>query len=204
MLTVGDNLTALPFGFPDRTAVVLRLADSAPGLHPYVPLVRLADRLTRGARTPYDAVEKLEQWFVSSGAFRYSNHPPIVGPPLVGFVTRTHAGYCQYFAGSMALMLRYLGDPRPGRGRLRRRNLRLEAARLERQRPRGARLGRGLVQGLRLAPVRPDAGRSRRRATRDARRCAGGRRDGNRAVGPVGGRAELAPRRSTRRRPSRS
>ena len=111
MLTVGDNLTALPFGFPDRTAVVLRLANQAPGLHPYVPLVRLADRLTRGARTPYDAVEKLEQWFVSSGAFRYSNHPPIVGPPLVGFVTRTHAGYCQYFAGSMALMLRYLGIP---------------------------------------------------------------------------------------------
>ena len=32
-------------------------------------------------------------------------------PPLVGFVTRTHAGYCQYFAGAMALMLRYLGIP---------------------------------------------------------------------------------------------
>ena len=35
----------------------------------------------------------------------------MVGPPLVGFVTRTHAGYCQYFAGAMALMLRYLGIP---------------------------------------------------------------------------------------------
>ena len=43
--------------------------------------------------------------------FRYSNHPPVVGPPLVGFVTQTHAGYCQYFAGAMALMLRYLGIP---------------------------------------------------------------------------------------------
>ena len=111
MLTVGDNLTALPFGLPSRTAVVLRLAKTAPGLRPYVPLVRLANRVTRGARTPYDAVDKLEQWFASSGTFRYSNHPPIVGPPLVGFVTRTHAGYCQYFAGAMALMLRYLGIP---------------------------------------------------------------------------------------------
>ena len=111
LLTVGDNLTALPFGFPNREPVVLRLATRQPGLHPYVPLVRLADRVTRGARTPFDAVERLEQWFVSSGEFRYSNHPAVVGPPLVGFVTRTHAGYCQYFAGAMALMLRYLGIP---------------------------------------------------------------------------------------------
>ena len=32
-------------------------------------------------------------------------------PPLVAFVTRTRAGYCQHFAGAMALMLRYLGIP---------------------------------------------------------------------------------------------
>ena len=32
-------------------------------------------------------------------------------PPLVDFVTRTHRGYCQHFAGAMALMLRYLGIP---------------------------------------------------------------------------------------------
>jgi Transglutaminase-like superfamily len=29
----------------------------------------------------------------------------------VAFVAKTHAGYCQYFAGAMALMLRYLGIP---------------------------------------------------------------------------------------------
>jgi hypothetical protein len=32
-------------------------------------------------------------------------------PPLVAFVTRTQQGYCQHFAGAMALMLRYLGIP---------------------------------------------------------------------------------------------
>ena len=32
-------------------------------------------------------------------------------PPLVQFVTRTKRGYCQHFAGAMALMLRYLGIP---------------------------------------------------------------------------------------------
>ena len=90
---------------------MLTFAAQEPDLHPYVPLARLAEHGAGGARTPYDAVEQLEQWFVSSGTFRYSNHPPVVAPPLVGFVTRTHAGYCQYFAGAMALMLRYLGIP---------------------------------------------------------------------------------------------
>jgi hypothetical protein len=32
-------------------------------------------------------------------------------PPLAAFVVRTHSGYCQHFAGAMALMLRYLGIP---------------------------------------------------------------------------------------------
>jgi Transglutaminase-like superfamily/TgpA N-terminal domain len=82
-----------------------------PQAQSYLRLARLADKVAGAAHTPYDAVEKLERWFVSSGTFHYSNHPPVVAPPLVGFVTRTHAGYCQYFAGAMALMLRYLGIP---------------------------------------------------------------------------------------------
>jgi hypothetical protein len=82
-----------------------------PDLFGYVPLARLAERLAGDARTPYDAVEKLQQWFLSSGTFHYSNHPPVSSLPLVGFVTKTHAGYCQHFAGAMALMLRYLGIP---------------------------------------------------------------------------------------------
>jgi transglutaminase-like putative cysteine protease len=111
LLTVGDNVTALPFGVPNRGPAMLALVGREPDLDRYLPLARIAERVTRSARTPYDAVEKLEQWFVSSGTFRYSNHPPVVSPALVGFVTRTHAGYCQYFAGAMALMLRYLGIP---------------------------------------------------------------------------------------------
>jgi transglutaminase-like putative cysteine protease len=112
LLTVGDNVTALPFGIPGRGPAMLALVGREPDLTTYLPLARIAERLTHGARTPYDAVERLEQWFVSSGNFRYSNHPPVIPPaPLVGFVTRTRSGYCQYFAGAMALMLRYLGIP---------------------------------------------------------------------------------------------
>ncbi len=77
----------------------------------YRPLARLAEKVAGGARTEYGAVEDLMRWFLASGTFHYSNHPPVVEPALVGFVTKTHAGYCQYFAGAMALMLRYLGIP---------------------------------------------------------------------------------------------
>ena len=109
LLDIGAGVTAPPFGSPGRAAHVL--ASAAREEDQYLPLARLAEREAGEARTPYDAVERLEQWFVSSGTFHYSNQPPVIGRPLVGFVTRTHAGYCQYFAGAMALMLRYLGVP---------------------------------------------------------------------------------------------
>jgi transglutaminase-like putative cysteine protease len=105
LLNIGDDVAAPPFGAPNRFVAQPHDLDQ------YLPLARLAEKEAGDARTPYGAVEKLEQWFVSSGTFHYSNQPPVVGRPLVGFVTRTHAGYCQYFAGAMALMLRYLGIP---------------------------------------------------------------------------------------------
>lgn len=55
----------------------------------------------------------LESWFRQGGGFRYSEHPPRARgePPLIQFVTSTRAGYCQHFAGAMALMARLLGIP---------------------------------------------------------------------------------------------
>ena len=112
MLDVGYGLMkTVPFGVPHRADLVETVVRRSPGLRRYLPLARLAEQVAGGARTPYGAVARLEYWFVSSGIFRYSNHPTRTSPPLVGFVTRTHAGYCQYFAGAMALMLRYLGIP---------------------------------------------------------------------------------------------
>ena len=72
----------------------------------------IARRVTRNASTPYGAVLALESWFRQTGGFRYDESPPRVpGPPLEVFVKRTKAGYCQHFAGAMALMLRLLGVP---------------------------------------------------------------------------------------------
>jgi hypothetical protein len=111
LLNVGDETTMPAFGTPRRVAVMMDRLSRNSALNPYEPLARLAQQVAGRARTPYDAVLRLENWFVASGGFRYSNHPLVVAPPLVSFVTSTRAGYCQYFAGAMALMLRYLGIP---------------------------------------------------------------------------------------------
>lgn len=111
MLGIGDGIQVPPFGAAGRERDVIQSLTSTVDLYPYLPLARLAEQVTRGARTPYAAVADLDRWFLVGGGFRYSDHPPVVAPPLVGFATRTRAGYCQYFAGAMALMLRYLGIP---------------------------------------------------------------------------------------------
>jgi hypothetical protein len=111
LLDVGRGVAMPAFGTPAQPDVVQTLVAVHPDLHQYLPLARLAGEVAGRARTPYDAVSRLERWFVASGGFRYSNNPPVISPPLVSFVTRTRTGYCQYFAGAMTLMLRYLGIP---------------------------------------------------------------------------------------------
>ena len=82
-------------------------------LRAYEPLYDMARTVAGGARSPYAAAVALESWFRTGGGFAYNQHPPQTRgkPVLVDFVTHTHAGYCQHFAGAMALMLRYLGIP---------------------------------------------------------------------------------------------
>jgi protein-glutamine gamma-glutamyltransferase len=111
LLDVGDAVRLPAFGTASRSSKVLSLVANRANLVEYLPLARLAEKVAGSAGTPYEAVARLEYWFTASHTFRYSNHPPVLSPPLVGFVTTTREGYCQYFAGAMALMLRYLGIP---------------------------------------------------------------------------------------------
>lgn len=82
-------------------------------LVPYRGVLATARRVVGDAVAPYEAVVALESWFRSAGGFRYDEQPPTgVGlPPLAAFVQQTKAGYCQHYAGAMALMLRLLGVP---------------------------------------------------------------------------------------------
>ena len=106
-----------PFGAAGRDARVdLLFGDERYlALWPYKGLWNEAKRLRAGARTPYGAVVAIETWLRSTGSFEYdeSPPPPTAGlPPLAHFVTEGKRGYCQHFAGAMALMLRFLGIPR--------------------------------------------------------------------------------------------
>lgn len=80
----------------------------------YEPLYRQAREVVGDTTSPYLAAASLEAWLRSEGGFRYEEQPsqPVGAvPPLVDFVLRSKEGYCQHFAGAMAVMLRLLGIP---------------------------------------------------------------------------------------------
>ncbi|MES1248444.1 MAG: transglutaminaseTgpA domain-containing protein, partial [Actinomycetota bacterium] len=106
-LDVWPGVTAPAFGKPRRT-----LLDTRQDIVRYAPILNAALAVSNSASTPYEATMRILRWFLVSGGFRYTSRPAIFSDaPLVGFVAETRAGYCQQFAGAMALMLRYLGIP---------------------------------------------------------------------------------------------
>ena len=104
-----------PFGVPGRDRLVdgLFADDRYLALWPYESMWEEAQRLRADARTPYGAVVAIETWLRSTGGFVYDESPPATDglPPLAHFVADGKRGYCQHFAGAMALMLRMLGIP---------------------------------------------------------------------------------------------
>ena len=104
---------APPFGSQDHPGWAARYLRETGDGQRYRPLYQLATQVAGNARNPYTAAVALEAWFRSAGGFVYDEHPPPARAtaPLVQFVARTRRGYCQHFAGAMALMLRYLGIP---------------------------------------------------------------------------------------------
>jgi transglutaminase-like putative cysteine protease len=64
------------------------------------------------AKTPFAAAFLVEH-YLRSQPFKYDLTPKQKKgvPPLVDFMLRSHAGYCQMFSGSMALVLRMHGIP---------------------------------------------------------------------------------------------
>ncbi|MFM9135480.1 MAG: transglutaminaseTgpA domain-containing protein, partial [bacterium] len=81
-----------------------------PGITPR--LAELAQEVTADAKTPYARAMALMRWFTRDGGFRYSTNvvTPPGADPLDSFLTE-RVGYCQQFAGTMALMARSVGIP---------------------------------------------------------------------------------------------
>jgi len=110
-LDLAPGVTAPPFATAGRDARLSRLLTGR--LLPYATMYERARQVAGETRSPYAAAVALETWLRSTGGFTYSEHPGATPglPPLVGFVLGTKSGYCQHFAGAMAVMLRLLGIP---------------------------------------------------------------------------------------------
>ena len=109
-----DGLRLPTFGAPLQEQRMRELFENYGTFRPYAPLYEQARTIAGGASNPYAATVALEAWFRTGGGFEYDETPPRRPrnqAPLVFFVTQSKAGYCQHFAGTMALMLRYLGIP---------------------------------------------------------------------------------------------
>jgi hypothetical protein len=76
---------------------------------PYARTYELARRLAAPAPTTYDAVRRIEAFL--RARYSYSERPPERQYPIDAFLFEDRAGYCQQFAGAMALMLRMNGIP---------------------------------------------------------------------------------------------
>jgi transglutaminase-like putative cysteine protease len=78
---------------------------------PYWQVYTQAQALARGAKTPYAVVQNVMRFLSPANGFSYSEFPPPTGYPLITFLTLNKLGYCQQFAGAMALLLRMGGVP---------------------------------------------------------------------------------------------
>lgn len=76
---------------------------------PYAPAYALSQRLLRGARTPYAYIRRV-MGYLGTG-YSYDETPPPAAYPLESFLFSSKLGYCQQFAGSMAMLLRMGGIP---------------------------------------------------------------------------------------------
>jgi transglutaminase-like putative cysteine protease len=116
-LEVVPDIQFPEFGAEDRNERVEALFDERADdalLAQYEPVYRQALEVAGEAASPYLVAASLEAWLRSEGGFRYEEQPvQAIGAdaPLVDFVLNSREGYCQHFAGAMAVMLRLLGVP---------------------------------------------------------------------------------------------
>ncbi len=72
----------------------------------------IAERVTADASTPYDKALALQRWFTSDGGFTYSTSVRSgAAADYIAEFLDDRVGYCEQFAGAMAVMARTLGIP---------------------------------------------------------------------------------------------
>lgn len=102
----GPQLAAAPAGYPASLAPYLSLPDSLPQ-----NIRDLAAQVTANATTPYEKVAAIDRYLAT---FKYDTGIDAPPPGVDGveyFLFTEKAGFCTYFASSMAVMLRSVGVP---------------------------------------------------------------------------------------------
>ncbi len=80
------------------------------GMNPVIKQTAL--EVTADAETPYDKALALQKWFTSDGGFRYSTSVRSgAGADYIAEFLEDRVGYCEQYAGAMAVMARQLGIP---------------------------------------------------------------------------------------------
>jgi protein-glutamine gamma-glutamyltransferase len=99
-----------PFGRQTATAVAPgNTLQSVMASSPYARAYALAERLRTGASSPYVYVNRVLRYLAHG--YAYNQSPPSSRFPLADFLFTHKLGYCQHFAGAMALLLRMGGVP---------------------------------------------------------------------------------------------
>ena len=80
-----------------------------PGLDPRIP--RLAEQISGSASNPYDKAVLIETYLKTHYGYTLQLPRSEVADPLANFLFERKQGHCEYFASSMAVMLRTLGIP---------------------------------------------------------------------------------------------
>ena len=100
------ELRQAPAGYPEDVRLVyLRLPDLD------AKVAELAQQVTSGADNNYDRAGAIQNYLRSN--YRYTLDPSAIEPknPVVSFLFKSKAGFCEYFAASMVVMLRTLNIP---------------------------------------------------------------------------------------------
>jgi protein-glutamine gamma-glutamyltransferase len=74
-------------------------------------LDKLAETITRGATSPYEMAQRIEQHLQDSYQYTLDLQEVEHGDPVCDFLFNVKAGHCEYFASAMVLLLRTRGIP---------------------------------------------------------------------------------------------
>jgi protein-glutamine gamma-glutamyltransferase len=78
---------------------------------PYWQAYTLAQSLAAKSKTPYAFVQRVMSYLTPANGYSYNEYPPVTADPLETFLFVNKIGYCQQFAGAMAMLLRMGGVP---------------------------------------------------------------------------------------------